>query len=253
MNKDSIYWAFSAAAQAISTFIAFLIASYSFVYFVMDNKIEKDETLREIYDELKNEYFTTIKKISIYTGIDIVASLLLVYFNDYNYQLKPYFIIMVFILIIITIWGSIKFVIEIIDPDRYRNVADNLIREEEYSEKILSQKEKEKTIDASEYLKKFRDVELLIRDMVEQISKKNYYRKEYIPLSKIINLMREYKIIDSETYGTLHKLIKMRNLTTHSKIDKIYYEYMNLLIKAEEKLSEIKKELIKTKEEININ
>ena len=75
-SPDHIYWLFSSAAQAIAAFIGFLSAGFFFVYDHMQRQVDKDETLVEIYDELKKQYYRRLEWLLVFTGLTIVSSLL---------------------------------------------------------------------------------------------------------------------------------------------------------------------------------
>ena len=56
MTNDNIYWLFSAAAQSISAFVAFLLTGYALVHTLMEAAREKDDTLEEIHAALSKKY-----------------------------------------------------------------------------------------------------------------------------------------------------------------------------------------------------
>ena len=56
---DNIYWLFSSSAQAIAACIGFLAACFFFVYDSIDKQVEKDETLEEIYADIRVQILYT--------------------------------------------------------------------------------------------------------------------------------------------------------------------------------------------------
>jgi hypothetical protein len=78
---DNIYWTFGSAAQAIEAFIGFITAGFFFVYDRMDKYIESDETLEEVYSDIRGQYYKRLKTLLILTGFSIIFSLIVVYIN----------------------------------------------------------------------------------------------------------------------------------------------------------------------------
>lgn len=56
-GAENIYWAFSSSAQAVAAFIGFICAGFFFSHDRMDRKVDKDETLLEIYTNIKKKAF----------------------------------------------------------------------------------------------------------------------------------------------------------------------------------------------------
>lgn len=68
MTNDHIYWTFSAAAQSIAAFVAFLLTGYALVYTLMDAAREKDDTLEEIHTLLRKKYHAYLTLLTCVTG-----------------------------------------------------------------------------------------------------------------------------------------------------------------------------------------
>ena len=54
---DNIYWLFSSSAQAIAAFVGFITAGYYFVLQTMEMRLNKDNSLNEIFNEIKIEHY----------------------------------------------------------------------------------------------------------------------------------------------------------------------------------------------------
>jgi len=83
-SPDNIYWLFSSSAQAIAAFVGFLAAGFFFIHDRIDKEIEKDETLEDVYHEIKNQHYKRLKLLLILTGWSIILSLFVVFINGYN-------------------------------------------------------------------------------------------------------------------------------------------------------------------------
>src|SRR5215207_8945467 len=135
MNDENIYWLFSSSAQAIATFVAFLLAGYTLVHAMMESVQQRDDTLEEIHAALIRQYYQQIKSLAIITGVAVLGSLAMLYLNGFAWPYKD---------IVVTIaamaWG-IAFVIRIIDPDKYTNAAKRLIAEDAQSMDLAGKQE----------------------------------------------------------------------------------------------------------------
>src|SRR5215211_741630 len=88
MNDENIYWLFSSAAQAIATFVAFLLAGYTLVHAMMESVQQHDDTLEEIHAALIRQYYRQIKWLAIITGVAVLGSLTMLYLNGFEWPYK---------------------------------------------------------------------------------------------------------------------------------------------------------------------
>lgn len=58
---DNIYWTFSSSAQAVAAFIGFISAGFFFSHDRMDREMDRDETLIEIYSDIKSQHFKKLR------------------------------------------------------------------------------------------------------------------------------------------------------------------------------------------------
>src|SRR5215218_2721195 len=130
MNDENIYWLFSSSAQAIATFVAFLLAGYTLVHAMMDSVQQRDDTLEEIHAALIRQYYRQIKALAIITGAAVLGSLTMLYLNGFAWPYKGVVVAIAATLDIAAIVWGITFVIRIIDPDKYTNTAKRLLEEQ---------------------------------------------------------------------------------------------------------------------------
>ena len=220
-GAENIYWLFSSSAQAIAAFIGFLAAGFFFTYDRIDKQVAKDETLEEIYNDIKKQFYNRIKTLFILTGLSITLSLLVVYLNGFDLHLWGCILkILVGLLNVVTIGWAIFFVLFIIDPNRVKKTADKLVKENRaFFEDILGQ-----TLTRGEFIDKFITLENVLRSLAEKyqilISENSRFRN-FLPLNEIIKQLIERSVIDKEQYYKLMELNKIRNLAVHGNIESL--------------------------------
>ena len=136
MNDENIYWLFSSSAQAIATFVAFLLAGYTLVHAMMDSVQQRDDTLEEIHAALIRQYYQQIKSLAIITGVAVLGSLAMLYLNGFAWPYKDIVVTIAAMVNIAAIAWGIAFVIRIIDPDKYTNAAKRMIEEDAHAVRL---------------------------------------------------------------------------------------------------------------------
>lgn len=237
-NSENLYWLFSSAAQSISAFIALLLTGFTFVLTVISNMEQKDESLAEILHRIRVIYYRNIIILSIVTGLAIVSSLYSVYINPFNIKYKYVIQIGASILDFIAIFGGILFILFIINPNKYKNIANKLYQKEK--ERIIPTGE---DVDKIEFIQVFIELEKLVRDILEgkdlYIDRK-YQQREFYSFRTILDIMLNNKLIDKQFYSTLLEINSLRNLVVHGRIDSVDRKVLTLALEAKQKLVEIK-------------
>ncbi len=218
---DNIYWLFSSSAQAIAAFTGFLAAGFFFVYDRIDKQVEKDETLEEIYADIKIQYYTRLKTLFILTGLSIVLSLLIVYINGYDLgwlgiMLKS----VVALLNVITIGWAIWFVIFIINPDKVKRTAQKLIKEDNETFEPQSGE----TLSRELYLDKFIQLEKVIRSIAGKydiVSDGRGRYRNFLHVNEIMRALYFRRLITPQQLRDLSLASKVRNLAAHGEIPQI--------------------------------
>lgn len=218
---DNIYWLFSSSAQAIAAFIGFLAAGFFFVYDRIDKQVDKDETLEEIYADIKIQYYIRLRALFVLTGLSIILSLVIVFINGYN--LGWFGILLKWLVALLnvgTIVWAILFVIFIIEPDKVTRTAKKLIEEN----KDVFESHGEGTISTQFYLDKFDELEKLLRNIAAKYGLENYRRNRYGSLMSVNEIMRALyyrRQIDPQQLRDLSEATKIRNLIAHGEIKSI--------------------------------
>ena len=216
-EPQNVYWVFSAASQSVSAFVAFLVTGFAFVHTIMDSLQEKDDTLEEIHYELKLKYYLRIKWLSILTGTAIVLILTSVYINGLAFHSKHLLYIFTFMLDITVICWGLAFVVSIINPDKYKDIAMRLI-----------EKEKKKFIPTGQqvaetyFLYEFSSLEKTVRSMMECPDMDVRTRVSgNVSFGKMVRALYRCDRIGTKMQNELLDINKFRNLIIHGNINTV--------------------------------
>jgi hypothetical protein len=220
-GPDNIYWLFISSAQAIAAFIGFLAAGFFFSYDRMDKAVEKDETLEEIYVDIRKQYFRKLSRLLVFTGLSITMSLGVVYLNGYDLGIWSVIIrIGIAVLNLITIAWAIQFVIFIIDPTKVDRTAKKLIKENEQ----LFNTSSINILTRAQFIGKFINLETVTRDLGEK------YRMNigevrggirFAPLGELIRGLARLGVITKIQETQLLEVSKVRNLAVHGQLNEV--------------------------------
>lgn len=218
-NQENYYWLFSSSAQTISAFVAFLVTGFALVLNMMDSLQQKDETLEDIHTKLKSDYYKKIRVLAIITGLAIIFSLWMVFLNGGTSPHKYWLFIVTSLLNVTAIIVGILFVIAIINPDKYKKAAQEIIKEDK-----LESSTKDNTIDQTTFMTEFIKLEKSIRDKLQS-------RQLYIPFGdtpkmvysfrQMINALNQNELINRNELEDLLQINKYRNLVFHGHQDKV--------------------------------
>ncbi|MGY0041026.1 hypothetical protein [Pedobacter sp. NJ-S-72] len=219
--EENIYWTFSSSAQAIAALIGFLAAGFFFIHERMDREVEKDETLIEIYTDIKKQYFSRLKSLLWLTGLSIISSLALVYLNGFD--LGVYSIILIIIvgaLNTFTIVQAMLFVIFIVNPSKIENTADKLIE----NDKESFDNKSSHMISRSGFLRRFTALEKTARDILtknQSLRADASRSRQFIPFQLVIKELSHGGILTRDQVNKFNRVTKLRNLVFHGEIEVI--------------------------------
>jgi len=234
LNQEQIFYFYSSAAQAIATFIAFLIAGYAFVYQVMDNLEKDDDELKDIHYQLKKEYHYELTSLSISTGFAVILSLIVVWSNAYLiptcfFPIKSILIAITDIFIILTIILAILFVIKIIDPDKYTKTA-KIVRDEKYGP--INEKG-----DIGVFMENFIELESSIRALL--INHDIPAQERHWGMRRMIDELLRNEIISFKIHESLLYINNYRNLVVHGHLKDVDQDMVDLVIKLNDKIDKL--------------
>jgi len=218
-NQENFYWLFSSSAQTISAFVAFLVTGFALVLNMMDSLVQKDETLEDLHSKLKSQYYKKLRLLAIITGLAIIMSLWMVYLNAGANENKWWLYLLTIALNVAAIVLGILFIISIINPDRYKRAAQEIIKEDTKEFTLTGQQ-----VDQLTFMTEFIKLEKRVRDILEQ-------RQLYIPFGdtpkmaysfrQMINALYQNELINRNELNDLLQINKYRNLVFHGHQDKV--------------------------------
>ena len=213
IEPQNIYWLFSSSAQAISAFVAFLLTGFALVHTMMDSLQQRDDTLEEIHSKLMRVYYGQIKWLATLTGIAIILSLATVYLNGVSFRYNGFLIGLTSVVNVAAIVGGILFVISIINPDKYKKAALELIKEQKTTLEPTG-----KSVDEVDFIRQFIKLETLIRNILRK--RELYIRSTSGPrmsfsVRQMVDALYHNEIIDQQLFNDLIEVNKFRNLVFH--------------------------------------
>jgi hypothetical protein len=245
MDKDNIYWLFSSSAQSISAFVAFLLAGFTLVHMMMETIQQKDDTLADIHAQLKRHYYLRLRGLFGITGLSIVLSLAMVWFNHPDWPNRLYYALGVSLVNTVAIGGGIWFVIGIVNPSNYENTARKLIGQADVRKELgLSNS----PIRAGDFLEQFIKLEARIRHLVKLSGL--YQPSQGGPgmsfsVRRMIEVLGESETIGKDLIGELLSINKYRNLVAHGHTETADKSMVQRISAAQRKIEEIAERIAK--------
>jgi len=219
MNDENIYWLFSSSAQAIATFVAFLLAGYTLVHTMMESLQQSDDTLQEIHAALIRQYYRQIRALAFITGAAILGSLAMLYLNGFVWPYKAVIVTLAAALDIVAIGWGIAFVISIIDPDKYTNAARRLIEEETQAMDPAGPRE-----DAEDFFALFERLEAAMRRTLEQAGlpvPSEIGDRRLSAFREMLLTLSQRNLIDRTLSRELMRIGRYRSLASYGRLRRV--------------------------------
>lgn len=217
VNNDHIYWAFSAAAQSIAAFVAFLLTGFALVHTLMEAAREKDDTLEEVHAGLRQKYHARLARLAWVTGLAVILSLVTVFVNRWEFPYKAWLLSVSAAVDLVAIVGGLAFVVSVVNPAKYERAAAQEL-EDKKGELRLSGK----ATSATRFFEEFRHLEGLVRKYLRD-------RELYVPsrgaprmsfsFRQMIEALLQDERIDSAFFQELMEINKYRNLVFHGHVE----------------------------------
>jgi hypothetical protein len=237
-DQQNFYWLFSSSAQTISAFVAFLITGYALVLNMMQNLEQKDETYEEIHHKMRIIYYDKLCWLAIVTVAAIISSLFMVYLNGGTFKYKWLLYLITVLINITAIIIGILFILSIINPDRYKKAAKEIIKEGK-----LESLTKANDVDQIKFINEFINLEKNIRDVLQK-------KQLYIPFDRNTKMQYSFREMVNALYGNeliryyelleLLQINKYRNLIFHGHQDKVDSKMLDRIEKAKDVINKIK-------------
>lgn len=215
MSVDYVYWTFSSAAQSISAFVAFLLTGYALVHALMDAAKRGDDSLEEVHAELIRSHYRILTFLAWLTGIAIIFSLAIVYWNRSGEGVSGWFQVLVAIIDVTAIAGGLSFVVSIVHPDRYKKAAEKVLENDEHSTS---------TSPSNNFFEAFLHLERLVRNYLKErdlyIPSKGAPRMTY-SFRQMLDALYSNEKIGHVLYKELLDINRYRNLVFHGHVAKV--------------------------------
>lgn len=230
IDQQSLYWIFTASAQSIAAFVAFLVAGYALFHSSMTDMLARDETLSDIIDEERQQMFSRLKMLLVLTGVSILMNLFMVFLNDRPAAGKKELIVLTFFLTVATIVLGMYIVIYMVDPRRNAKIATRMVK----ASSTYGQSGAVTTEQV--FFEKFLQLERLIR---EYIQTKDVRTKTTTSLPDAFRALYYRGVYDKDFLNRLSDVNRYRNLLFHGQItqsskkmvDELDYLLLQLKIK----------------------
>ncbi len=215
--SENIHWLFGTSMQIIATFVGLLAAGFFFFHGRLENERDKDETLREIYDEIKKQYYRRFKTLFAITAFSIITGFWVLYATAagiewHNSTVEAAIWLLHMFNLVLACW----FFIFIVDPDIIQHTARRLVKKNtnlfnRYGDHGMSQKE---------FIGKFSALDKILRAVASKTMVSNP-GQAFVPFVEIIKDLHKEGIINNEQLEELKQISMARNISAHSKGENI--------------------------------
>jgi hypothetical protein len=211
MEKDTMYWLFTTAPQAIAALVGIIFTGMFFMAESIDNRVRADQSLTEIAEAAKTALYKNMKAVAVLAAFTILYDLFLVAFvselADKDCCWTEWLIIIFAALNFSTIYRALLYVFQAVSPNYFDKIAAN-----------LSRKYKTGEVDSQQFINHFIAFERVVRNIpfVQQMN------NQPVPIPVIIRMLVSHEIINRDEAGQMFEINKIRNLIVHGEpIDKV--------------------------------
>lgn len=231
LNENQILYVFSATSQVIAGLFGLSIAGYIFLRDSLERAVYDDETLIDIIDALKSNYYNSIIFMSVLAAFSISLSLINILLYDLNLIIYQWLINVTLIIILGEVILIICFSCCIIDPNKIGKISN--ILKKNFEKGNIS-----KDIgDYLEFIRDFNQIELNLKRQYEEITFSKFDKNRKInqwifPSSKIVKILYHDGTIGYNLFEELLSIIKYRNYVIHSSegyVDKLMCYKVHLI------------------------
>ena len=185
MEKETMYWLFTTAPQAIAALVGIIFTGMFFMAESIDNRVRADQSLTEIAEAAKTALYKSMRAVAVLAAITILYDLFLVAFvselADKDCCWTGWLIIIFAALNISTIYCALYYVFQTVSPNYFDKIATN-----------LSRKYKTGEVDSQEFINHFIAFERAARNIpfIQQMN------EQYVPIPMIIRMLVSHEIIN---------------------------------------------------------
>jgi hypothetical protein len=214
---ENIHYLFGTSLQVIATFVGLLAAGFFFFHDRLESERDKDETLSEIYDEIKKQYYNRFKTLFAITAFSIIMGFWVLYtaaasIEWHNGMVEVSVLLLHMFNLVLAGW----YFIFMVDPDIIQHTANKLAKRNAN----LFNQSIDKGLSQKEFMGKFSALEKILR-MIASKTNPSGPGRTFIPFIELIMDLHEKGIINKGQLDELRKISKARNISLHSKNEKI--------------------------------
>jgi len=223
MTQEGAYWLFTASAQTVAAFVAFLLAGFALSLGMLDGAAQRDETLVEVTDALKRQYHGSIRFLSYLTGLAIVTNLAIVMIQGYAVPYHWSLPAVGMALNVVAIGLAIHFTVGLVDPDRVQKAARRLLAARPAPPAPVP------TTNVADFLAAFIPVERKLRDVAyaaEMLADRSEEQR-FVSFSRLVQLLAARRLITPGVAERLSALARYRNLVVHGHVESVEQEMVD--------------------------
>lgn len=240
MDRNALDWLFSTAPQALAALVGLIFTGVAFIHGAIDKAKAQDDTSSDIYEEMKREIHSYMKRIFICAGVAIALDLVLLVLNpiknDFQFSIKGefdiYFLIagLVFLFNLFTIGYSLHFVLLVASPNYFKTTV-----------KRLSESLGKGDVEAMSFLKEFRELETVLKNLPIYDTGELHRQPT---MSEMLSRLKLLPQLSSQDIDRLYQLNRLRNIISHNSdvnyVDRDAYNDVQVFIK---QINELKDKL----------
>ena len=233
LNENQILYLSSTLAQVAATLFGLSITGYIFLEDKLTKDSEKDETLIDVIEKLKDTFRHILLTGGIITGIALLFCVfnILMAANDIDsnsHLVQYYFIRCSIIFSAASIFSTFRFVYKTIDPKKLKKISQQGVKDTKFGKVAKENKNKNYL---QEFLQEYNQLNRDVDAYIETLLGENYERKTAY---KNFYFLKLHEIINDDQFQMLQKIRKFRNYTVHGDtmfVDKPTMDAMNKLSK----------------------
>lgn len=216
MDKETMYWLFTTAPQALAALIGIIFTGMFFVAESIDNRAKEDQTLIEIVEAAKKAVYKNMRVVAILSIITIIYDLVLVAFVDRIESIRDdsftdWSIGLFAVLNVSSVIVTFKYVFQTVNPSYFSKIANNLSKEYRTGD-----------VKSEVFINHYIKFERAARDLavIKQMNAR------FTGTRDLLRILVSNGIISPEDERRMMEISKIRNLIVHGeKIEKVSRSY----------------------------
>jgi hypothetical protein len=214
---ENIHWLFGTSMQVIATFVGLLAAGFFFFHDRLESELSRDETLREIYDDIKKRFYRRFKMLFTITSASIIMGFGVLFTAAAGIRWHTSIILtIVGLLHLFNLVFAAWFFIFLINPDIIQSTAQKLIK----NNSTLFNLNKEHSISQTEFISIFWSLEKLLRSIASK-NDTGFNENKPITFADLIQELHQRGILNDTQLKELNQISKARNISAHATIKNI--------------------------------